>query len=697
MKQTHKKMRKEKFQHTAIALVLATSASSGWTMNEEASLPRIDVLGGSQEEIKKIPGAVNIITPTELQRMQPMSTEAALKQVPGLVIKPEEESAVVANIGMRGLSAGEYKTLVLEDGVPVAPDLFFGNSRYYNPRIQRMNSIEVLKGAASLRYGPNTIGGVINYKTKDPVDGAKLSTKIGSHQYRESNLEVGGRSSSGDAQVGLFYTQAESDGFQSKGFDMQDLMLKAGMAVDNKQWLGIKITHYDNDANISYRGLFKNAFDAKATFNPAPDDWMLTERNSLDINHESEIQPDMRLNTVWYWSEMQRDYWRFGLKPSATQTIDGLTQWNYSDALDGNNRAFDRVGLDSRLTLQHNSLGLASEAELGVRWMQENMRDQKISATRQQPRSGTLSSDVLQKAQSLAVFAQNRTALNDQLSLTAGLRAEIYAQATDDLKDNTKDGQSEQSHYLPGIGLTYQMADQVQVYGGIYKAFSPPYNSTSIVSGRDLNLAAEQSTNLELGVRGLWKTWQFELTAFRMDFDNQVIRANSNGGDPSNGGKTLHQGLEMAMAMDLSKAMRIEVNSTYVPDAKFTEDRFSNQNMLIARHGNRVTYSPEWVANLLVSYRWGASTAVLGINHVGAQMTDSLNTQSLTESTTGFFTGKINAYTTADLITSHEIDRQLSLTAAVRNITNRHYVASLRQGIYAGPERSYELGVQYKF
>jgi len=55
--------------------------------------------------------------------------------------------------------------------VPVAPGLFVGNGRYYNPRIQRMDEIEVLKGAAALRYGPNTIGGVINYKTKDPSDG----------------------------------------------------------------------------------------------------------------------------------------------------------------------------------------------------------------------------------------------------------------------------------------------------------------------------------------------------------------------------------------------------------------------------------------------------------------------------------------------------------------------------------------------
>jgi len=37
------------------------------------------------------------------------------------------------------------------------------------------------------------------------------------------------------------------------------------------------------------------------------------------------------------------------------------------------------------------------------------------------------------------------------------------------------------------------------------------------------------------------------------------------------------------------------------------------------------------------------------------------------------------------------------MTAAVKNITDTHYIASLRQGIYAGPSRSYELGFKFKF
>lgn len=680
----------------AFALTLAIANHGTAVRAEEPSLPRIDVLGGSEQDLAKVPGAAQVITAQELARMQPLSTEAALKQVPGVVIKPEEESAVVANIGMRGLSAGEYKTLILEDGVPVAADLFFGNSRYYNPRIQRMNSIEVLKGAASLRYGPNTIGGVINYKTKDPIDGASIATRIGSHQYLETTFEAGGRSSSGDAIAGLVYTQASSDGFQNKGFDMQDLMLKGGMTMGDKQWLGIKITHYENDANISYRGLFKDAFDARAKFNPAPDDWFLTDRHSLDINHEWEISQDTRLNTVVYWSELQRDYWRYGLKTPATSLQDGLKAWSYSDSLDGNNRSFQRTGIDSRLTTKHTSLGVSNEAEIGVRWMRESMRDQKIAATRAHPRSGTLGTDVIQSANSLALFAQNRFDLNEQISITPGLRAEVYEQTTDDLKSMT-DGQAQNTEYMPGIGATWKVTPQAQLYGGVYRAFSPPYNSTSIVSGNDLNLGAERSLNLEIGVRGQQEALSYGITAFRMDFDNQVIRANSNGGDPGNGGKTLHQGVELGVAWAVNKAIRIEASTTYVPDAKFVENRYSSTGVLLAKKDNRVSYSPEWVSHVQFVYQQGPLMTALGIQHVGAQMTDTLNTVRLTESTSGFFTGQIDGYTTADLTASYQVHPQWSMTAAVKNITDTHYIASLRQGIYAGPSRSYELGFKFKF
>lgn len=677
----------------ALTLAVAAALAPAGLHAQEVRLPRIDVVGEAAEDVEKQPGAVAIVTKEALEQQQPMSTEGALKRVPGVVIKPEEETAIVANIGMRGLSAADYKSLILEDGVPVAPGLFVGNGRYYNPRIQRMESIEVLKGAASLRYGPNTIGGVINYKTKQPQDGVSIAGRVGSFGYKESVLEAGGTAPSGEASGGIVYTKAQSDGFQSKGFTMDDLMVKGGMAIGEDQWLGVKFTQYENDANISYRGLFLDDFEAGKTYNPAPDDYFLTGRESFDINHEWEINDNMRLSTVLYWSEMFRDYWRFNVDAAASVAAG---RWVFTDTLRGNNRSFERRGIDSRLNISHDSFGIANETELGVRIDEESMHNVTVSATRQNPRSGTISSEKDESASSMAFFAQNRFVISDALAVTPGVRIESYTQETDDLRNDANDGTTSNTEVMPGLGATYWLSPTAQLYGGVYKAFAPALNADAINGGADQELEAERSMNYEIGVRGTRDRLRYELTAFRMDFDNQIIPSNSGGFVRENGGETVHQGLEVALGYDIGAGFSIDANATYVPEAKFVGDRVEN-NVVTIEDGNRVTYTPELVANVTLGYRSGNLKTALSATYVGAQFTDPQNTTDIAENTSGFFTGELDAYTVVDLNAHYTVNEQLSLFGGVKNLTDEHYIASLRQGIYAGPSRSFEVGAKYRF
>lgn len=677
---------------------------------KQTELPRINIIGNSDNAITKQPGSVAIVTKEELELLQPMSTEDALRNVPGVVIKPEEESAVVVNIGIRGLSAADSKTLILEDGVPVAPSLFLGNGRYYNPRIQRMESIEVLKGASSLRYGPSTIGGVINYKTKQPKDGVSISGRGGSHGYKEGTIEAGGSSPSGDAVAGVVYTKAESDGFQDKGFSMNDLMLKGGMAIGNDQWLSAKFTHYDNKANISYRGLFLDDYKRGASYNPAPDDYFLTERNSFDINHEWDINSDVKLNTLVYWSQMNRDYWRFDLKENTSTNPNPAKlngRWNYGDTVSGNNRSFERTGVDTRLSVAHNTFGIANDAEIGLRFMNEIMDDKKIAAKRSSPRSGTVGTDNRDTAKSLAFYLQNRFMVTDRLAITPGLRVEQYEQDRVNQKKPSDNASTSNTEVLPGVGFTYQVSSGAQLFGGVYKAFAPAVTGDSLAQAeypvgnkffKDQQLEAERSINYEIGLRGAVNKTRYELTAFRMDFDNQIIPANSTTDfQKTNGGKTLHQGIEAALGFDLGAGFDFDTNATYVADAKFVGDRYDKNGNLDIPDGNRVTYTPEWVVNASLGYKNGGLRTALTANYMSAQFTDAANTTDIAENTSGFFTGQIDAYTTFDLNAYYTLNKQFSVFGAVKNLTDERYIASLRQGIYAGPDRTFELGAKYTF
>lgn len=675
---------------TTVALAVAAVMQAPLAVHAESILlPRIDIIAGGENAIEQQPGSVSIVGPTQIEQIQPLSTEDALRTVPGVHIKGEEESGIVANIGIRGLSAADYKSLILEDGVPVAPGLFVGNGRYYNPRIQRMSEIEVLKGAAALRYGPNTIGGVVNYKTKDPIDGFAISGRVGSHQYRETNVEAGTQTPSGEAKVGLFYTRAESDGFQNKGFDMEDLMLKGGMQLGDKQWLGAKFTYHKNDANISYRGLFLGEYKAGAKYNPAPDDYFLTERKSFDLNHLWEINSDVSLSTLVYWSEMNRDYWRFAVNNAASQAAG---RWVYTDNVAGNNRSFERVGLDSRLTVNHKTFGIGNQAEVGIRIMDEEMVDQQINATRANPRSGTISTDRVDSAVSYALFVQNRFDVTDRLSITPGLRIENYEQKRRDRQNSANDGKSSNTEYLPGVGATYRLSAEAQLYGSVYKAFSPPLNSQSIVTGVDQQLDAERSNNIEVGVRGRSGNARYEVTAFQMDFDNQITPAISGGLTNANAGSTMHRGMEAAFGYGWANGISLDANMTWIPTADYREDRGGG----ILR-GNRLPYSPEWLANVTLAYTKGPlRTALIG-RYVDEQYGDGDNSEPITGSGNAIWKGKLDSYYTVDLTASYDVSKQFRVFGAIKNLTDERYIASLRQGIYAGPERFFELGARYAF
>ena len=149
--------------------------------------------------------------------------------------------------------------------------------------------------------------------------------------------------------------------------------------------------------------------------------------------------------------------------------------------------------------------------------------------------------------------------------------------------------------------------------------------------------------------------------------------------------------------MQLGGGFSLDTNFTYIPDAEFSGDRFDRNGVLTTPDGNRIPYTPEWVANLGVVYSRANFRGGLYVHHTGAQYTDVMNTRELTESLTGFFTGRIDGYTLVNLNVTYDVSPRLDLAATVKNLTDERYIASLRQGIYVGPERSVDVGLRYRF
>jgi len=672
-------------------LILGTSASQAdesivKEQRKTIPMPVIEVVGKRVNDSKRLTGSVVLMDREQIEAIQPLSTEDALRRVPGINIKSEEETSIVANFGIRGLSASESKSLMLEDGVPVAPGLFIGNERYFNPRIQRIENIEVLKGSASLRYGPSTIGGVVNYQTKTPDEGVLISARAGSYGMQEMSIEAGATSDSGDAFMGVVATHADGNGYMDKDYDMNDVMLKAGIAFNDQHTVGLKVSWYENEANISYRGLLLEDYEKGATYNPAPDDFFLTDRNSFDLSHEWILNDTATLKTLAYYSEVTRDYWRYNVDTPASNEAG---RWVYTDSLTGNNRSFERVGIETRLTLDNFFLGVDGEAEFGLRYMEEESNDTRIRATRAADRTGNNDRHRVDYAESVAAYAQNRFILSDALAITPGLRVESYEQKRTVLTDNNASATTRNTEWLPGVGATYELSANDQVFGGVYRAFSPAANEVALDGLTDQQLDGERSTNYELGIRGTHGALTYEVAAFNMDFDNQVVTGNS---DPnlsqSNAGETTHRGMEFSVGYIFGNGLSIDANATWVPESDFKSGAYA---------GNRLPYAPEHIANLALNYQSGNLRTSFLVHYRGEQFGDPSNRVDIpTNAAGGIWGGKLDAYTVADIVAQYEFSRALTAFGSIKNVSDERFITGLRQGIYAGPERTFELGIRFR-
>ena len=660
-------------------------------MAKEIELPSINVIDRQEGGASSIPGAIDIISPEEMEMIQPASLQDALKIVPGVNARDEEGYGAIPNIGIRGLSPNRStKVLILEDGAPIQPSLFLSNASYYSPPVERISSIEVLKGATGLRYGPNTIGGVINYQSKTPLKDGIVKGKLGSHGYRLLELEAGTSSEQKSMGGGINLITSEANGFRNNGYRMNDILVKGGMAIGQSQWLGLKLTRYENEINTSYVGLRPDEFIHTPTKNPAPDDQFLSNRTSFDINHELEIDTSTKLKTLMYWSQLERNFWRRDVASKTRQGTSFVDCGGTAYCVTGRNRNFDMLGIDSRLFTNYQAFGIQNESEIGVRLHSETMSNKtERSNAGPRARTGVITGNENNDAKAVALYIQNRFLFTDQFAVTPGVRVESYRQNRKN-EMNGVQGQANNTELVPGIGATWQLAPELQLYSSVYKGFAPAMISAAISGdGVDQKLDAERSMNIEFGFRGQAQKWTYEGAAFRMDFSNQIVNQALSGGiSKTNGGQSLHQGAEGALGYAITSAWSVLANATYIPVAEF-------KGGTLGPIGNRIPYTPKLTGNLGLNYSKDGLKSFLNAYHVSSQYADSANT--VQESNDGT-KGLIPSFTTLNWSIVYSPQKDLKLFGVVRNLFDKKFISGRSpDGIFPGAERNFELGLAYQF
>ncbi len=682
------------------AALLAAFSVAGVAAEKEQVMPRVDVVGGP-EALPHIAGAAEVLDRRELEDSHVFTVNEALRKVTGIHVREEEGFGLRPNIGMRGLNpTRSTKITLLEDGIPLAYAPYGDNASYYHPMVDRFERIEVLKGANSLLYGPQTVAGVVNYITPAPRQdfGGYAQLTAGNRDYVNGKISVGGKG------LLLDYTYKEGDGARDNlQHALKDLNLKYVTAIGSNQALTLRANYYEEDSTITYSGLTQAEYERQgARYNPFKNDKFDAKRTGLSATHEVDLGKGSNVVTNVYYSNFDRDWWRQASNSQDSQCGAGFNAARLAgtavdpdacNSVQGRLRSYEVWGVEPRLTLAH-SLG---EFQAGVRAHFEEQDRKQVNATSPTGRSGTLVESNLRKTTAYSAFVANRFDLG-QFSITPILRYEnIEAERNNRLTGQS--GSTSVSKAMPGIGVTWNPDRNLTVFSSLHKGFAPPRVEDLINNNATFtDVDPEESTNFELGLRSQPLPWaSVQAAYFRNDYQNLVAVGSIAGGStPLSQGKALFEGLELAARADHGSGVFGRLAYTWLPTAEQTT-AFRNvaTQALVGVEGKRQPYAPEHTLTAAVGYGVGPFRGELEAQYVGKQYSDFANTVAPTADGQK---GLIDAYTVWNASLNYELQpKKTNLFLTAKNLTDKTYIVDRTRGIQVGMPRLVQAGIKYSF
>jgi Fe(3+) dicitrate transport protein len=678
----------------------------------------LDVLGsrmvGSEEMLRRIPGSLDLLTRDALDQSHVFTTSEALRKVPGVTVRDEEGLGLRPNIGIRGLNpTRSSKVLLLEDGVPTTFAPYGDNASYYHPPIERFARVEVLKGSSQIAYGPVTIGAAINYVTPEPPARPSVAAAVvgGNRDYLNGDASFGGTWKG----TGLFASvlRKQADGARDNVHsDLIDVTGKVTRQITPTQNLTLKANYYGEDSQVTYSGLRESEYLENPGQNPFLNDAFEGDRIGGSAAYRALIGQRVALTTTVYGSQFERNWWRqssnSAQRPndSADPACGGMANLNLTCGNEGRLRRYTHGGIEPRARVAFGVGGVSQETDIGVRFHTERQDRRQANGDSPLARTGVIVEDNLRTTDAFSAFAQHRV-LAGSWTITPGLRVEHVRHNRTNRLINVS-GQDALTELVPGLGVSYAPLPETTIFAGVHRGFAPPRAEDVInnATGGVVELDPERSWNYEIGWRTGLGAMFVDGALFRMDYENQIVPASLAGGTGAaltNGGETLHQGIEVGLngawesiaATPHGAYTRLAL--TWLPVARFTGTRFSNVGGFgsVSVSGNRLPYAPETTTAIAVGYRHRAGLdAQIEAQYVGDQFSDDLNT---VVGTPDGQRGLIPAHTYWNAAATWHLRRGGSIFVTMKNLADRTFIVDRSRGILPGHPRLVQVGTSWRF
>ena len=468
-------------------------------------------------------------------------------RIPGLNIWESDGSGLQIGLGGRGLNPSRNVNFnTRQNGYDISADALGYPESYYTPPSEAVEEIQLIRGAASLQFGPQ-FGGLINYKLKKGKADKKAEIlvrhTIGSFGLNNSFLSLSGTIKSWNYFIYGNY-KFGNDWRPNSNFKTTNGYIYLSKKISKKTKISIEFTKMYYLAQQA-GGLTDNLFNSNPDTSVRSRNWFRVNWNlgSITLNHK--FNSNLRMSSK-----------TFGLI-AKRESLGYLDEINRIDPLEERNLIFGQfqnIGNETRIIKLYTPFKQPWAFVSGIRIyrgysnsIQGNANDGYGPDFNFIDLNGTNSSEYVASdyqfpSFNLSVFAEHIFNLSKKFSITPGIRYEYietnalgeYRETQYDLAENiifdtliSSIKNNNRGFVIAGIGLNYKLNNEIEIYQNTSQNYrSIHFTEMQIINPNfkiDPNLQDETGFNCDLGFRGkIAEALFFDFSLFGMYYNNRI-------------------------------------------------------------------------------------------------------------------------------------------------------------------------------
>ncbi len=636
-----------------------------------------------------------------------------LGRIPGMNFSETEGGGFPSNgFGLRGLNPTQSIEMnTRQNGYNITSDIYGYNESYYNPAMEAVQRVEVVRGAASLQFGPQ-FGGTVNFVMKDAPKDKKFQYTTqqtgGSFNLFNSFHSIGGT-----VKKWSYYSYGQYKNTQgwrpNSAYTAFTGFAKIGYQATDKLKFGLEYSVLRNYIQMP-GGLTDAEFNKDSRQSFRTRNWLNSPWNIITGTAEYKMTKNTTITVKSAYLLSQRNLvWRNeDGGPGVADSISPVT--NQYVQREVQRESFTSSTTEARLLSNYKFLGMNNSFAGGVRYFSGKMK-------RQGGGPGSTGSDFDMNlyggdyeysldftTTNLGLFFENIFRVTKNWSVTPGFRYEyinstINGYITDD--DNggaivTRKESRNRNIPLLGIGSQYKVSKTTNIYANWSQAYRPmDYSSLTpigVTSKIDPKMKDAYGYNADMGWRGTFGNFlNFDLGVFYLEYNRRIgliSQTDPNTGNTytlrTNTGNSVSKGIEtyveinpIKMFTQNSKVGNISLfNSFAYVDARYVSGTADDGTSI---KGNHVEYAPQTINRFGATYGLRKFSVTYQFSSTGKSYGDANNTVSSSDALIGI----IPAYRVMDLSATYLI-KNFNLKAGVNNLTDARYFTK-RTDEYPGP------------